>query len=268
MTTAIRPAAVAGMFYPAGAAALAALVDDLLAHTPEPEPLPRLPRALVVPHAGLVYSGPVAALAYRLLQRELPQARWQRVALLGPNHRMPLRGMALPEEANWHTPLGDMALDRESMQQLQQMFASELELRSDVHLPEHSLEVQLPFLQRVAPELALVPILVGQTDAEPVARLIRYLWQDPHTLVLISSDLSHYHPWQEARRLDALTTSLILAREPRLAPDQACGCHALNGLLLAARQAKLELRCLGQCTSGDTAGDKAQVVGYGAYVCY
>lgn len=266
MTAAIRPAAVAGMFYPASAQALSMLVDDLLEHAQEPEQLPRLPRALVVPHAGLVYSGPIAALAYRLLQRELSRAQWRRVVLLGPNHRLPLRGMALPEETGWHTPLGDMQLDRPFMQRLQQSF--DLALRSDVHLPEHSLEVQLPFLQRVAPELALVPILVGQTEAEQTARLIRYLWQDPHTLVLISSDLSHYHSWQEARRLDAITTGMILAEEPQLGSEQACGCHALNGLLLAARQEKLELRCLGQCNSGDTAGDKARVVGYGAYVCF
>lgn len=266
MTAAIRPAAVAGMFYPASAQALSALIGDLLASAQEPEQLPRLPRALVVPHAGLVYSGPIAALAYRLLQRELPRTEWSRVVLLGPNHRLPLRGMALPEEEGWHTPLGDTPLDLPFMQQLQQSF--DLAIRSDVHLPEHSLEVQLPFLQRVAPRLKLVPILVGQTDAEQVARLIQYLWQDPHTLVLISSDLSHYHSWQEARRLDAITTGMILAKESLLGSEQACGYHALNGLLLAAQQAELELKCLGQCTSGDTAGDKARVVGYGAYVCF
>ncbi|QSR35387.1 AmmeMemoRadiSam system protein B [Marinobacterium iners] len=266
MTAAIRPAAVAGMFYPASAPALSMLVDDLLERAKEPEQLPRQPRALVVPHAGLVYSGPIAALAYRLLQRELPRTQWRRVVLLGPNHRLPLRGMALPEEEGWHTPLGDTPLDVPFMQQLQQTF--DLAMRSDVHLPEHSLEVQLPFLQRVAAGLKLVPILVGQAEADRVARLVQYLWQDPHTLVLISSDLSHYHSWQEARRLDEITTDMILAREPQLGSEQACGCHALNGLLLAARQEKLELRCLGQCTSGDTAGDKTQVVGYGAYVCF
>src|SRR5690554_1165155 len=266
MEAVIRPAAVAGLFYPAAADRLRLQVDALLEGAPEPPRLPRSVRALIVPLAGLVYSGPVAAPAYRLLQREQARGGWQRVVLLGPNHRLPLRGMAVPEEARWHTPLGDVELDGVLIQGLVQMFA--LAVRTDVHLPEHSLEVQLPFLQRVAPELKLVPILVGLTDAEAVARLIRYLWQDPATLVLVSSDLSHYHPWREAQRLDAITSRMIIDRQPQLGSEQACGCQALNGLLLAARQEGLELKCLGQCTSGDTAGDKAQVVGYGAYVCY
>ena len=266
MSIATRPAAVAGMFYPAGRQALQALVTELLDQVEEPDTLPRSVRALVVPHAGLIYSGPIAALAYRVLRRELPHAPWSRVVLLGPNHRLPLRGMALPEEGCWHTPLGDMPLDLEFMQQLRADCM--LALRSDVHLPEHSLEVQLPFLQEVAPGLKLVPVLVGQTEPEAVARMIQYLWQDPKTLVLVSSDLSHYHPWHEARRLDAITTDMILKKRYQLGSEQACGCHALNGLLLAARNAGLELRCLGQCTSGDTAGEKAQVVGYGAYACF
>lgn len=266
MSVAVRPAAVAGMFYPAGPEALRVLVNDLLTQAGEPDDLPRSVRALVVPHAGLIYSGPIAALAYRVLQRELPHARWTRVVLLGPNHRLPLRGMALPDEAFWHTPLGDVPLDVAFMQQL--LSDCLLAQRSDVHLPEHSLEVQLPFLQEVAPGLTLVPVLVGQTEPEAVADMIQYLWRDPDTLVLISSDLSHYHPWHEARRLDAITTDMILKKRYQLGSEQACGCHALNGLLLAARNAGLELRCLGQCTSGDTAGEKAQVVGYGAYACF
>lgn len=266
MNATIRPAAVAGMFYPASAAYLRGLVSDLLEQADEPEALPSVPRALVVPHAGFIYSGPVAALAYRVVARELVEAKWQRIVLLGPNHRLPLSGMALPEETAWQTPLGDVALDVAFIRALQQRFG--LPRRSDVHLPEHSLEVQLPFLQLVAPDVAVVPVLVGQTDVQDVAELICYLWQDPQTLVLISSDLSHYHPWEEACRLDAITTGMIVAADPRLASEQACGCQALNGLLLAAQQQALQLRCLGQCTSGDTAGDKTQVVGYGAYVCY
>lgn len=266
MTGMLRPAAVAGLFYPAGEAALKQMVSTMLAEAPEPPPLARRPRALVVPHAGLVYSGPVAAVAYRLLQRSLAQSGWQRVVLLGPNHRVPLQGMAIPDESDWKTPLGNMQLDRSFTALLRERFA--LAVRPEVHQPEHSLEVQLPFLQYIAPKLRLVPILVGPTDSAAVAELIEYCWQDEATLVLISSDLSHYHPWQEARRLDAVTSEMICHADPYLGSEQACGCYALNGLLLAAQHQGLVIDCLSRMTSGDTAGDKQQVVGYGAYVCY
>ncbi len=266
MTGMLRPAAVAGLFYPAGGAALEQLVSDMLEEAPEPPVMPRCPRAFVVPHAGLVYSGPVAAAAYRLLQRNLQECGWQRVVLLGPNHRVPLLGMAVPDEADWRTPLGTMPVDRVLIADLRERFA--LAERPDVHLPEHSLEVQLPFLQKISHDLRLVPVLVGPTDAEVVAELIEYCWQDTQTLVLISSDLSHYHAWHEARRLDAITSKMICRADPHLGSEQACGCHALNGLLLAARRRELAVDCLSRMTSGDTAGDKQQVVGYGAYVCY
>ncbi len=266
MSGMLRPAAVAGLFYPAGEAALGQFVSDMLRDAAEVPALPRRPRALVVPHAGLVYSGPVAAVAYRLLRRSLPESGWRRVVLLGPNHRIPLVGMAVPDEAGWRTPLGTMCLDRGLIAELRERFA--LAVRPDVHLPEHSLEVQLPFLQTISTDLQLVPILVGPTDTAVVAELIEYCWQDEHTLVLISSDLSHYHSWEEARRLDGITSEMICHADPRLGSEQACGCYALNGLLLAAQHQKLTIKCLSRMSSGDTAGDKQQVVGYGAYVCY
>ncbi|GAA0684225.1 AmmeMemoRadiSam system protein B [Marinobacterium maritimum] len=266
MTGMLRPAAVAGLFYPADEAALKQLVGGMLTEAPEPPELRRQVRALVVPHAGLVYSGPVAAVAYRLLRRSLSECDWQRVVLLGPNHRVPLVGMAVPDESDWKTPLGIMRLDRAFVARLCEQFA--MAVRPEVHLPEHSLEVQLPFLQYIAPEMRLVPVLVGPTDSAVVAELIEYCWQDEQTLVLISSDLSHYHSWEEARQLDAVTSRMICHAEPHLGSEQACGCYALNGLLLAAQHQGLEINCLSQMTSGDTAGDKQQVVGYGAYVCY
>lgn len=266
MTAMLRPAAVAGLFYPGDAAGLDALVTRLLAQAPEPPSLPRIPRAFIVPHAGLIYSGPVAAAAYRTLQQWLPLSPWRRVLLLGPNHRLPLSGMAVSAETGWQTPLGRVLLDRTLIDTLCRRFG--LESRSDVHRPEHALEVQLPFLQRIDPELRLVPVLVGPTEPEAVAALIEYSWQDASTLVLVSSDLSHYHPWQQARRLDAQTGEMICRLEARLVPEQACGCHAVNGLLLAAQRQGLQMQCLNRMTSGDTAGDKQQVVGYGAYVCY
>lgn len=266
MAVLLRPAAVAGLFYPAARAALKHLVDRLLEEASEPAVLPRPPRALVVPHAGLVYSGPVAAVAYRLLQNWLPASEWARVVLLGPNHRVALQGMALPDSADWQAPGGTTELDQSMMMRLEERF--KLPRRPDVHRPEHSLEVQLPFLQQVAPGLKLVPVLVGPTSTEAVAELIGYCWQDPQTLVMISSDLSHYHPWQEAQRLDAVTSEMICSAEPHLGSEQACGCFALNGLLLAAQRYGMSIQCLSRMTSGDTAGDKQQVVGYGAYVCY
>lgn len=266
MTGMLRPASVAGLFYPAGESALRSLVSGMLADAADPPVLPRRPRALVVPHAGLVYSGPVAAVAYRLLQRELADCGWRRIVLLGPNHRVPLLGMAVPDEADWKTPLGIVELDRTLLAELRQHFP--LAVRPDAHLPEHSLEVQLPFIQTIAAELRILPVLVGPTDANVVADLIECCWRDEQTLVLISSDLSHYHPWAEAQRLDSITSDMICSQDPHLGSEQACGCHALNGLLLAARRQGYRIDCLSRLTSGDTAGDKQQVVGYGAYVCY
>lgn len=268
MTAMLRSAAVAGLFYPADREVLGRLVADQLAAAPESTVPERPPRAFIVPHAGLVYSGPVAAAAYRLLQRCLADGRggWKRLVLLGPNHRVPLRGMALPDDVDWQTPLGRVHLDVAFMARLSEHFT--LSVRPEVHMPEHSLEVQLPFIQAVDSELKVVPILVGPVDSEDVAELIEYCWLDPGTVVLVSSDLSHYHSWEEAGRRDAITSQMICRAEPYLGSEQACGCHALNGLLLAVRRQGLQVECLSRMTSGDTAGDKQQVVGYGAYVCY
>ncbi|MBA4501882.1 AmmeMemoRadiSam system protein B [Marinobacterium marinum] len=261
-----RPAAVAGLFYPEEQAELERLVRAMLASAEDCPVLPRRMRALVVPHAGLVYSGPVAATAYHLLQQAQAVHGWSRIVLLGPNHRMPLEGMALAGEADWKTPLGIGWLDRAFMIRLSEVFG--LVASPEAHRLEHSLEVQLPFLQVVAEGCRLVPILVGQTPANKVAELIEYCWQDEQTLVIVSSDLSHYHPWVEARRLDAMTSHMIVQADPQLGSGQACGCYALNGLLLAAKRQGAAIDCLQYMTSGDVTGDKEQVVGYGAYVCY
>ncbi|MBR9828252.1 MAG: AmmeMemoRadiSam system protein B [Oceanospirillales bacterium] len=266
MDGSIRPAAVAGAFYPADPLVLKGLVDTLMSAITAPELLSRPLKACVVPHAGLIYSGPVAAAAYRLLQSTASHQLWRRVVLLGPNHRMPLHGMAVSDEAFWSSPLGRMPIDRAYTEQLCTEF--QLTIRPDVHRFEHSLEVQLPFLQTIMPKLALVPVLVGGVESEDVAALIEYCWQDESSLVLVSSDLSHYHPWSEAQRLDAVTSKMINTLDAHLGSEQACGYHALNGLLLAAQRQGLEIHCLSRLTSGDTAGSKEQVVGYGAYVCY
>jgi len=262
----VRSAAVAGVFYPGEAVMLAQMVDAFLAALPEPEKLPRCPKAFVVPHAGLVYSGPVAAYAYQQIQHWQHSAGWRRVVVLGPNHRVPLSGLAGVEDSAWQTPLGRVSVDTEFQHGLQRQF--DLQIRPDAHRLEHCIEVQLPFLQQVLPEASLMPLLVGQAPVQYVASLIQYLWSLEGVLVLISSDLSHYHPWQEARQLDRATSKMICNLQSRVQPEQACGCYALNGLLKAARAEDLTLKCLHRATSGDTAGDKASVVGYGAYVCY
>lgn len=260
----IRPAAVAGLFYPDQADALRQMIERLLADNPASGPVPR---ALVVPHAGLVYSGAVAARGYNLLRHALAQGRsWRRVLLLGPNHRLPLRAMAAPDAEMFATPSGSMAVDGDGLAALEQRFA--IEVRPDVHALEHCLEVQLPFLLALAPSLRLLPLVVGQASAEAVAAVIEWSWTQQDVLVIISTDLSHYHPYAEALQIDAETDSLIQACSPSIQPEQACGAHALNGLLLAAQRHGYGIRRLELKNSGDTAGGHDQVVGYGSYVVY
>ena len=255
--TQIRPPAVAGMFYPAGADHL---LGDLTAMLAEAQAAAVTPKALIVPHAGYIYSGPVAASAYALLARL--RGRVTRVVLFGPAHRVPLRGLALPEAEAFATPLGNVPIDSEAAEialRLPQVVRS-----AAAHADEHSLEVQLPFLQRCLGEFSLVPFVVGRTPAAAVAEVIEALWGGPETLVVISSDLSHYHAYGEARRLDQATVDDILALTPLADHEQACGATPINGLLEVARRRGLAPRLLDLRSSGDTAGDKSRVVGYAA----
>src|SRR4051812_3720591 len=198
---AVRPAAVAGMFYPGDAKSLAADIDEMLAGVDSLAPRLGFPKALIVPHAGYIYSGPVAARAYD----DLASARGivRRVVLLGPVHRVPVRGLALPAAEAFATPLGTLAIDREAVsavRSLPQVVQSE-----PAHALEHSLEVQLPFLQRLLGEFTLVPFAVGDASVDEVAEVIERLWGGPETLIVISTDLSHYHGYEEARRIDRAT---------------------------------------------------------------
>lgn len=254
----VRPPAVAGLFYPGQPAALAAAVDayleqgrDALAAAPRAP----APKALVVPHAGYVYSGALAGRGYAALA---PIAgRVTRVVLLGPCHRVAVRGLALPGADALATPLGDVPVDEAGTFRLPGVVT-----RPDVHAAEHSLEVQLPFLQRALGEVAVVPLAVGDASPEEVADVLDALWGGPETVVVVSSDLSHYLPYAAARRRDADTLDAVLALAGPLAHDQACGASPLNGLLALASRRGLAPTLLGACNSGDTAGDRDRVVGY------
>ncbi len=257
----IRMPAVAGAFYPANPGTLQAELAELLALAQAPELEPSTVKALVVPHAGYIYSGPIAATAYRLLQDRSSQIR--RVILLGPSHRVPFRGMAVPASDSFRTPLGDIPIDQEALAAIADLPG--VQQRDDAHEWEHSLEVQLPFLQTVLDEFTLVPIVVGPSDPDTVAAVLEKLWGDEDTIILISSDLSHFLPYAQAQETDSETTRLIENMEPCIVGEQACGCYPLNGMLRLAKNRGFSIKTLDLRNSGDTAGDKDQVVGYGSY---
>ena len=257
----VRPAAVAGAFYPGRRDVLSATVRSLLHDadaTPASPASTRL-RALIVPHAGYAYSGPIAASAYR----RIDPARVRRVVLLGPSHRSPLFGLAVSLADVFATPLGPVTVDAAARQVLLDQDLATVDDRA--HALEHSLEVQLPFLQEVLPGVAVLPVAVGPAPIEVVADAIDALW-DPLTLVVVSSDLSHDESYESARRHDARTSTSITALEPDAIGDRdACGGFAVRGLLLAARRHGVAARVLDLRSSGDTAGDRDRVVGYGAF---
>jgi len=253
-----RPPAVAGMFYPADTDTLAQQVDSLLAQVSPAVDL--RPKALIAPHAGYIYSGAIAASAYALL-RDMQYIR--RVVLLGPVHRVPVHGLALPETDSFSTPLGNVPLDKKAMEQIAQR--PQVVFSEVAHAMEHSLEVHLPFLQRVLDEFQLVPLAVGDASSEDVAGVLDALWGDDATLIIISSDLSHYLPYRQAQQTDRNTADKILAGQWPIHHQQACGATPINGLLATSDRHGLMPHLLDLRNSGDTAGDKQQVVGYGAF---
>ena len=256
--TAVRPAAVAGLFYPRDPEELSATVAALLAGQQGPA---RPPKALIVPHAGFVYSGNVAAQAYASLGCAARALR--RVVLLGPSHREWFRGLAVPSVQAFATPLGAVRVDTAAVSRLCALPAV---VRSDAaHALEHSLEVQLPFLQHVAPAAAIVPVVAGDASPAEVAAVIEELWDGAETLIVVSSDLSHYHSYRTAQALDGATAQAIVGGRTDLLGEQACGYVLVNGLTLAVRTHALRAAVLDLRNSGDTAGDKQRVVGYGAF---
>ena len=257
----IKLPAVAGLFYPADPRELAAQVDDLLAEAaPPPGPVPK---ALIAPHAGYVYSGPVAASAYARLRPAAERIR--RVVILAPAHRVPFRGLAVSSADYFRTPLGDVPVDRAGVATA--LAFPQVHPFDAAFEEEHALEVHLPFLQRVLKAFTLVPIIVGDARPEEVAEVLEALWDGDETLIVVSSDLSHYLDYATARARDAHTTRAIEALNPQeIGFEDACGRIPVSGLLLAARAHGLHAETVDLRNSGDTAGDRSRVVGYGAYL--
>lgn len=256
-----RPSAVAGRFYERHPQRLRTMVAELLAAAPPSAKT--APKALIAPHAGYVYSGGVAAAAFATLKDGARAIR--RVVLIGPAHYIAVRGIAVPTVDALETPLGCVPVDRDALTAIADLpFVVEADAP---HAPEHALEVELPFLQMLLRAFAVVPLLVGDAVPPQVAEVLRRLWGGPETLIVVSSDLSHYHDYDTARRRDAATAAAIERREwSSLGPDQACGFLPVAGLLLEAERRGLALRRLALCNSGDTAGSRDRVVGYGAWM--
>ncbi len=253
----VRPAAVAGTFYPAGQADLQASVSGLLAGAATTV-TGRAPKALIAPHAGYVYSGSTAAAAYARLATVRDIVR--RVVLLGPAHRVAFNGLALPGADTFASPLGPVRIDAQAIAMLADL--PQVTTNAEAHAHEHSLEVHLPFLQQTLGDFSLVPLVVGRASPEQVAEVIERLWGGPETLVVVSSDLSHYLPYRTATITDAQTVRDMLALDPVIDHEHACGATPVNGLLRVARRRGLAPELLAVCNSGDTAGDRNRVVGY------
>jgi AmmeMemoRadiSam system protein B len=256
----VRPPAVAGLFYPGEARALAVAVDGLLANAERHTE--RTPKAVIVPHAGYMYSGPIAASAYATLAPRA--AEITRVILLGPAHRSPLDGIALPTVDAFRTPLGDIPIDNDGRDAVRELPGVVLDDRP--HESEHSLEVQLPFLQRTLDHFTLVPMVVGHPPATLIANVVDRLWGGGETVFVVSSDLSHYEDHLSASRHDRVTAAAIIdGLGDAIGPYDACGAYPVRGLLAAARDHGLTPTMLDLRTSGDTAGPRDRVVGYGAF---
>lgn len=257
MTT--RSPAVAGRFYEKSAPLLQKQLDDWVS---PPATHRNLIRALIVPHAGYIYSGEVAAKAYCQLQ---PQAETiKKVILIGPSHRYAFHGCAVPNSRYFSTPLGSVLIDIQSIDNLIEI--DDIKVSDQVHAQEHCLEVQLPFLQTCLHQFTLLPLLTSDISATQVAKIIGKLWQQEDTLLVISSDLSHFHPYADAQCIDQNTCSTIERFEPSLTAEQACGSTGINALLLLAKKRRYQLTRMELKNSGDTAGDKERVVGYVSYL--
>ncbi|HXV10200.1 MAG TPA: AmmeMemoRadiSam system protein B [Burkholderiales bacterium] len=259
-----RDPAVAGMFYPANRSELARSLAEMLGTAASSAPERPVPKAIIAPHAGYIYSGPIAASVYTLLAPARKTIR--RVVLLGPTHRVAVRGLALPGVAAFATPLGVVPIDADAVAALSAL--PQVGVSDRAHALEHSLEVHVPFLQTVLERFTLVPLAVGHADAAAVAEVIDLLWGGPETLIVVSSDLSHYLPYADAQAVDRATAKAILGLASDISHEQACGATPVIGLAHSARARGLKPELIDLRNSGDTAGDRQRVVGYGAFAFY
>jgi AmmeMemoRadiSam system protein B len=255
----IRHPAVAGMFYPSDPEQLQ---RDIKSYLADIEAINKPPKALIAPHAGYMYSGPIAASAYACL---LPvRHKIHKVVLLGPSHQVPFAGLAAPSSEGFATPLGIITIDQKSIDKIIQL--PQVSRMDVAHEQEHSLEVQLPFLQMILDSFDLIPLVVGDANSNEVAEVLELLWGNEETLIVISSDLSHYHDYATAQEMDRSTSLAIEKLQPEhVHYDMACGRNPVNGLLNLARKKSMRVKTLDLRNSGDTAGTKDRVVGYGAY---
>lgn len=262
MSTNLRPAAVAGMFYPDSPGELSRDVADMLADvTCKSE---TSPKAIIAPHAGYMYSGPIAASAFATLVNR--RNAIHHVVLLGPTHRVAVHGLALPTSDGFATPLGNVPIDKKAAEAISDL--PQVVFSDPAHRYEHSLEVEIPFLQVVLGDFSLLPIAVGDASPTEVSEVLDRLWGGHETLIVVSSDLSHYLPYDDASQIDDRTAHQITSLDPMINHYQACGATPVNGLLLAARSHGLQAQQLDLRNSGDTAGDKSRVVGYGAFAFF
>lgn len=258
----IRPTAVAGSFYPQNASQLNELLDNFLSDSDVNIPPPK---AIIAPHAGYVYSGQIAANIYRNIEKLKTQIT--RVVLLGPAHRVYVKGIALPSNTHFATPLGNITIDTDVLVELEHH--SYVQFSDAAHEQEHSLEVQLPFLQKVLNDFTLIPLLVGDAEPDQVATVLKELWGGDETLIVVSSDLSHFLDYETACEKDSNTTRLIENFDYKnIGSKQACGCMPMRGLLKFANEKNMSIQTLDLRNSGDTAGTKDRVVGYGAYALF
>ena len=257
----LREPAVAGFFYPADPAELASTVDQALADA-GPGDQRIAVKAVIAPHAGYQYSGPTAATAYRAF--DVIRDDVHAVVIVGPSHRHSVSGIAVSGASAFATPLGDARVDIASRNRV--LALPGVEAIEAAHVAEHSVEVHIPFVQRYFGDVAILPMVVGASHAQETADVLRAVWDEPGTVIVVSSDLSHYHDYVTANRLDAATAAKIVAGDyEKLVDADACGASPIRGLLAAVANTPLSITCLKLCNSGNTAGDRHRVVGYGAF---
>ncbi|MBF0239959.1 MAG: AmmeMemoRadiSam system protein B [SAR324 cluster bacterium] len=262
MKTSVRHPAVASMFYPGNPLELKHQIQDFLGQVSMT--VAQRTKVLIAPHAGYIYSGPIAASGYKMLE-PLRQSI-KKVILLGPAHRVYLQGLAAPSVHYFETPLGKILLDREVLDHLLIEFPYVVTM-DQAHNQEHSLEVHLPFLQMLLADFTLVPLVVGDCSPEKVAMVLNRLWGDSETLIVVSTDLSHFESYTKAQNLDLQTAETIEAFDyEKLSPHGACGCFPVRGVLACARERHMQIKRMDLRNSGDTAGDKSRVVGYGSWI--